>query len=334
MDALPKLILKVYKMYSIRIKFLLAVAMFAFSACTESTPNEIDIPDEPTTSQMMTLTGEIEQMDTRVNVSGFTDADQIGVFVTKNNTLSSASNNKLDNALFTYDKSSNEFKALSGNEIRWASDETTLSVFAYYPYAKEVGSVTAHSFEVNSNQTSSDSFYKSDFLAAQVVGVDQKSQKVALQFKHLLSRINVTVKRDSDSDDEQWPDDKSFSISGVVTKAAVNLNTRTVATGTDTGSITFMPAGADTNGNPIFSAIVVPQSDKTGVVFQFTIDGVNYSYKPDKFTCLSNVQYNYSFVIDATDTPTLKLVGATINGWGESKNMEEESMDKDSSSSN
>lgn len=321
-------------MYCIKIYLLLAAAMLTFSACTESTPNEIDIPEEPTTSQMMTLTGEIEQMGTRVNASGFTDADQIGIFVTKNNTLSSVSGNKLNNALFTYDNPSKEFKALAGGEIRWESGETTLSVFAYYPYVQNVSSVTAHSFEVNTNQTSSDGFYKSDFLAAQVVGVDQKSPNVALQFKHLLSRINVTVKRDSNSDDEQWTDDKSFSISGVVTKAAVNLNARTVTTGTDTGSITFMPAGADTNGNPIFSAIVVPQADKTGVVFQFTIDGVNYSYRPDKFTCLSNVQYNYSFVIDATDTPSMKLVGATINNWGESTNIDEATMTKDSSSGN
>lgn len=308
----------------------LAMALVALVSCTENTANEPTIPDEPYTPQQMILTGEIEQLETRVTESGFTSGDQVGVFVTTNNNLTSASGNKLNNALFTYDETSTQFKALSGNEIYWESKDATLSVFAYYPYATNVASVSAMPISVKENQSSASDFYSSDFLTAQVKGRSQNAPNVNLIFKHSLSRINVTIKRGQGFLDSEWGQLKTLILEKVAIGGTVNIEDGAVSPYSTNGNIQFMATESGSNEPLKFSAIVFPKSNQSGVTFRFNLGDETYSYTPSTFSAVSGKQYNYSFVIDAaSDSNKMTLVGAEIAGWGDAVEMGEQTMDKD-----
>lgn len=308
----------------------LAMALVALVSCTENTANEPTIPDEPYTPQQMMLTGEIEQLETRVTESGFKSGDQVGVFVSTTNNLTSASGNKLNNALFTYDETSTQFKALSGNEIYWESKDATLSVFAYYPYATNVASVSAMPISVKENQSSASDFYSSDFLTAQVLACPQSNPNVKLTFKHSLSRVNVTIKRGSGFTDDAWANTKALALEGSIVDGTVNLSSGGITTAGTSRTIQFMPTGTSSTSASQFSAIVFPQEKQEDVVFRFKIGNDTYSYSPTTFSAVSGKQYNYSFVINASDTPSMTLEGAVIDGWDDTAVISEQTMKKDS----
>lgn len=318
-------------MYFMRINSLLVAAALAFSACTENTPNEPTIPDNPTTRQQMTLTGEIDPNSTRVNASGFEDDDKVGVFVSTSSTLSTtAANNQINNAAFNYDASSKHLEAPMGSEIYWETDDAKLSVFAYYPYDGSItaANATSYSFTVKLDQTTSANFYASDFITAKVTEVAKTTSPVSLTFNHSLSRINVTINRGAGFSDDEWGRAKSFKISGIAVDGSVNLSSGAVATGGNAGEVTFMPE----TGNMAYSAIVVPQNGQEGVKFQFTLQGAsgeddgNYYYEPSTVTFEAGKQYNYTFKINATTSSEMTLETVGIAPWGEPTTIPEITM--------
>ncbi len=236
----------------------------------------------------------------------------------------------MDNALFTYDASSTQFKALSGNEIFWESKDATLSVFAYYPYAPEVTSVSAMPISVKENQSSASDFYSSDFLTAQVKGRSQNAPNVNLIFKHSLSRINVAIKRGQGFSDSEWGQLKTLTLEKAAIGGTVNIEDGVVSSSSANGNILFLATETGSNEPSKFSAIVFPKGNQSGVTFRFKLGEDTYSYTPSTFSAVSGKQYNYSFVIDAaSDSNKMTLVGAEIAGWGDAVEMSEQTMDKD-----
>lgn len=280
----------------------------------------------------MILTGEIYPNGTRVNASGFEDSDKVGVFVSTSGTLSTtAANNKINNAEFTYDVSSTHLEAPSGSEIYWETDDAKLSVFAYYPYDSSVtaANATSYSFAVKSDQTTSANFYASDFITAQATEIAKTTSPVSLTFNHSLSRINVTINRGAGFSDGEWGKAKSFKISGVAIDGTVNLSSGAVTTSGTAGEVTFMP---ETGNNTAYSAIVVPQANQENVKFHFTLKGEsgeddeNYYYEPTTVTFEAGKQYNYTFKINATTSSEMTLEAVGIASWGESTTIPEIEM--------
>ena len=290
---------------------LVALAfVVSMQGCGSSPSVEPEIPDTPTQSAVQhLLPGNIAAItpSTRVYADGFVANDKVGVYVAATNTLAS-SGNMLNNEAFTY--SSGNLTAPAGKEVYWGTEETRLSVWAYYPYIESVENNAAHPFVVHANQVRESNFYNSDFITARATNLAPQITPVNLTFNHSLSRINVTLTAgEGITNDELAAAEKNLYISGMVTSGTIDL-----ATGVATADATksdIMPYVVDGRS---YSAIVYPQQGS--VTFRLEMNGEVFTYTTD-VDFAATKQYEYTLSINVSEPQQMTLTTTTINPWGE-----------------
>lgn len=283
-------------------QFLMASALIvSIQGCSNEPSGEISSDVE------LKLKGEIQtpMSRTRVDVNGFETSDKVGVYVSSTSSLASQGN-VLDNIAYSY--SNGDLVAPADGKVYWDSEDARLSVYAYYPYSATVEDNSAYEFYVETNQSESENFYNSDFIAANAENIAPQEAPVSLTFQHSLSKINVSlVAGKGITADELAAAEKSFTIGGLVTGGTINLATGKATAGTTKATITPL----ESNGKD-YSAIVYPQSG--AVTFYMELDGEIFSYSTN-VNFAAGYQYQFNLTINTWESPEMTLTSTIINPW-------------------
>lgn len=160
----------------------------------------------------------------RVTDDHFDADDRVGVYVTQAGVPLELAGNYVNNELLTY--------AVDGvwqpaRPIYW--NEGTYDIFAYCPYTSPVASVNDFPFAVSTDQTTAGDartpggFEASDFLFARSAGQKAGNEPVALQFRHIMSKLVVRLVKGEDFEGD-LPEDAQVLIHNTVPSATIDLS--------------------------------------------------------------------------------------------------------------
>ena len=217
--------------------------------------------------QKIEIRSEVQQeYITRANDGGFADGDQIGVFIVnyKNNEAQplQVSGNHADNVCFTYDEAA--AKWTGSYQLYWKDKVTPVDAFGYYPYDASISSTSAYPFSVQQNQRDMmntgrklSGYEQSDFLWAKKEGVVPTTGPVALQHRHLMAGIRVTLLEGAGFDDGEWNSlSRSVVIENTILGSTINLQDGSVNCLASQSVSTIIPQ----QSGDTYRAVVIPQT--------------------------------------------------------------------------
>lgn len=259
------------------------------------------------TNVELKLKGEIQapMSKTRVDANGFETNDNVGVYVSSTGSLA-LHDNVLDNVAYSY--SNGDLVAPADGKVYWDSEDTRLSVYAYYPYSATVADNSAYEFSVATDQSVAANYYDSDFITAYAENLAPQENSVSLTFEHSLSKVNVSlVAGKGITPSELAAAQKTFTIGGLVTSGTIDLETGVASAGTAKSTITPL----ESNGKD-YSAIVYPQSG--AVTFYMELDGEIFSYTTN-VNFAAGYQYQFNLTINTWESPQMTVGGVSIDDW-------------------
>ncbi len=280
----------------------------SMQGCDNGPSVEPEIPDNPTTESkiQLRLTGSIGQT-TRVNEAGFEADDEVGVFISDNGTLAN-SGNFVNNTPFTYNNG--EINAPEGGEVYWESSDTSLDIYAYYPYNSTITSVTEYPFAVEYMQNTKEGFYNSDFIYASALDIAPQKTAVDLKFKHALTKINIILTAGNGvTEEELIAKEKEIQLLDLITRGSIDLSTGIATPGNSTSTI----YPYNETGTLKYSAIVFPQERPydNALVVDLKMDGKTYKYNTS-VSYEAGTEYTYTFEIEDNE---LSLTSSDIEKW-------------------
>lgn len=242
------------------------MALSAIISCSTEEP----FNTEPTDGQIpIVLSGSINQeYVTRADLGGFCDKDVVGIYIVdyENESPGELKNkgNRADNLMFTFDEQ--QYKWIPAYDIYWKDKNTHIDIYGYYPYGAPEN-VESYSFEVNKDQSSTDSgsrlsaYEESDFLWGISQDNAPTSRVIRLGFSHKMAGIRVSLVEGEGFDEGEWAaSQKNVLVLNTIRKSNINLKTGTVTPNGDADEygITTLPDNDD------FRAVVVPQTVEAG----------------------------------------------------------------------
>ena len=231
---------------------------------------------------------------TRVTATGFENNDQIGVFVAAEGSTLQAFGNSVNNGLFTY---------------YW--NEGKHDIYAYYPYQELVDNVEDMSFTVESDQSTSTGYSKSDFLWATTESQQAGTSAVKLTFSHIMSRVIVELVKGEKYEGE-IPDNAEVTIHNVVPTASIDI-----ATGS-AGKDNYAAAASikmQRIANSKYAAIIVPQRiDTRRPLVEVNIDNVSYLME-GVMSFKQGFQHTITITLTANPQQAEIEIGGGIDNW-------------------
>ncbi|MFI3279717.1 MAG: fimbrillin family protein [Rikenellaceae bacterium] len=273
-------------------KFIFA-AILAASTFVSCNNEELANLEQPLSS-VVTFGSSI----TRVTGNAFDDGDQISV-------VAFDSDNLLFGDATTYTYSDGNFASSSPIKL---PEGGSLSYFASYP--TQSGIDESFSFTIAADQNSDDGYEKSDLLVATVEL--SNSTTPTLQFSHVMSNLEITLKVVNNGVDAESPEIKDMSFT------ALNTVSCDISTGAYTGSgetVAITPAEITTDSK--YSMILAPQTIAASSEFaSITVDGTTYTWSPSSDIELkSGLKYEYTWTIDQTLKTSTIAYSGDINDW-------------------
>ena len=215
-------------------------------------------------------------IDTKATSSSFESGDKLALYAVEYSTNDvpqlQIGGNFINNEKLTYDGS----VWTPANKLYWS--DKPCDFYALYPYQNLV-SVEDHAFEIATDQNSAEGdgvlggYEASDLLFAKAEKVSHSDGKVALQFKHMMSKCVVTITKGEKFEGE-IPDDIVTHIYNTATSARLNFAN---------GSVEKDVMGARKTitmkklSNTRFEAIVVPQNiERRTPLIEVTMGGIAY----------------------------------------------------------
>jgi hypothetical protein len=248
---------------------------------------------------------------TRATDEGFETGDKIGVWVADYDEATplplQISGNRANNVPVRYDGT----VWTPARSIYWG--ETAVDVFAYYPFIETPSSIETCDFAVRTDQNSpvegwSSGYAASDFLWAKAANV--ASGTVPLQFKHLMSKLQVVIQRGTGYEAE-LPDEITVYLHSTVPSAIVDLSIGSASknsTGT-ARTITCKKVSKDT-----FTAIVVPQRIDTVRPFvEIVMGGVSYLFE-GTFNYRPGTVHTFTMIVTSPPGKIMIDIGGQIDG--------------------
>lgn len=255
----------------------------ALAACNKNVPEKMDSSIR------------IEPIITKATETDFQDGDKIGLSIVR------GAEAYVTNECFTYSS------GLFTGKIDWYTSGEQQSTFtAYYPYAEQIPST----FSVAADQ-SGQGYGASDLMGARKEGVTPQTT-VAMVFKHLLTRIVVKVENPGGAEIE------SVELKGSRLSAAVDFNAMEVSVDADAPSGDILMA--ETSGNTVFAAIVIPQT------VQFTVNlKMDGGKSVTKTLVETTLKAGGQYTISATVLPKdVKLaISGEIENWSDEGEISE-----------
>lgn len=165
-----------------------AIAMTAMTACNNEAEEALQSAKQPIQFNMNVNGSRTVTATDAARTTTWTDGDAVGIFVYKHGTSDLVKANA---------------KYVLGGETWAAADENSkiyadeaYDFYAYYPYDAAVTDPKKVSMTALADQTSADSYGKSDFLSAKNVSVAAGATNVPLAFSHLFSMVEVKIQGD------------------------------------------------------------------------------------------------------------------------------------------
>lgn len=241
----------------------------------------------------------------RATETSFETGDVVGLFVSESDRPLEIAGNTVNNEALTYTGAAWR----PSRPLYW--DAGTYNAYAYYPRAAEVSSTADFPFEVSADQRGADSYGASDFLYASATGLTASREPVAMQFRHIMSKISINLIKGEDFEGD-LPATATVYIHNTVTTATVDLSAG-IATKTPRGAGRSITARQD--GPATYSAIVVPQRLENRVpLIEVVMNGVSFLYE-SKFLFKPGIHHIVNLVVDKNPEQVKIEIGGEITDW-------------------
>lgn len=200
---------------------------------------------------------------------------------------------------------------IQGEQLLWKSNDATVTYYAYLPYTGTVDDAASYAFAVQTDQNSDESNVKASDLLWTGQQTATPGTALDINFKHALSKLNVTLTKGSELEDGVTF--TSVKLSNCATKIVVNLLEGTFGNTTNSGQTITLYA---TTENKQYECILVPQTFAQSLKVEITgNNGKVYSFKSDKeLTFSSGKQYTLNLTV-GRDKVTTGTISA--ESWGE-----------------
>lgn len=287
--------------------FLLAATVCTIlSSCSKGEEPTINTTPKPTPEAQVKIPINLSIGNyTRANDTAFASGDKVGIYVVNYNgstagTLAT-SDNHVTNMQFTYNNSAWN----PATAIYWKDDTTHADFYAYYPYSASANT-SAHSFSVNTDQSTEANYWASDFLWGKATDVAPTKNAVPITTNHVFSNILVYLEAgDGFTAETLAAATKSVKVTNVKTSATINLAT---GVATATGDATAVTAW---NVGDYYRAMIVPQAVADGTnLITVTVDGVDYTLASG-MTFVANKQHKFTVTVNKSSNG----VNIGIGGW-------------------
>lgn len=309
-----------------RIKRFCIQALLLASASGVVSCSDDGFRSEGNGSRVLAISAQIEQENvTRVNDSGFTDGDQIGVFIVnyadgKPQKLQ-LSGNHADNVRFTYAEESGKWTG--SYQLYWKDDTTPVDAYGYYPFNAALSDVDNYAFAVQANQRDNlkdsdmSGYEASDFLWAKAEGIKPTAGTLILKHKHQMAGVKVVLTESVSFDEGEWEKlEKSVLIENVYLAANINLSTGVPQVVTGGNAATIVPQEA----NKEYRAVVVPQTVEAGKnLIAVTVDGKGmHLSKEEPMEFMPAMLHRFTIVVNKSlevGDYQLELIDEAILPW-------------------
>lgn len=269
---------------------------------------------------------------TRTTANGFTDGDQVGIFVVDYENgeagTMALNGNRASNVVLTFDEQANKWTAL--RPLYWAEDGTPSDIIGYYPFVETLESTTSQTIAVKRNQhdsatkTGKGGFEQSDLLWAKAEKVSPTSETVVLKYQHIMAGLNIRIERGDGFTAEEWAQmQKTVLVTNTLLSGTADLTKGVVVPQSESGerqTITAMPYG------DAWRAVVIPQTVEAGkALLGITVDGQNYNLtKTETMTYVKGKMHNFTISVNrrtAAGDYEFKLLDEAIVPWEVDANL-------------
>ena len=286
--------------------FLAATVCAILSSCSKGEEPTINPTPEPTPEAQVKIPINLSIGNyTRANDTAFENGDKVGIYVVNYNgstagTLA-ASGNHVNNMQFSFGGSA----WTPASAIYWKDQTTHADFYAYYPYSASA-STSAHSFSVQTDQSTETNYFASDFLWGKAANVAPTAEPVAITTNHSFSNILIYLEAGNGFTAETLAAaTKSVTIKNIKTAATINLAT---GVATATGDVTTVTPW---NVGEYYRAMIVPQTVADGTdLITVNVDGVDYTLASGA-TFVANKQHKFTVTVNKSAGG----VDIGIGGW-------------------
>ena len=285
----------------IKIYFLWGFTAIIVTACgsddavSQQEP-EIPIVEDRKTVEIVTRSFEVDE----------NSSIQAGLYmvnyVNEQEVALQTSGNYVNNQLMNY----TDGAWVPSTPIYWQDTNVNADFYAYAPFAEQVDDARAMVFRIATDQTSEESFLKSDLLWGTVQGQSPMSGKFNLMLTHQLSRLTIEVTLGAGfSEGELTSDNVSVAIGGSKTLGTVDLQSGVV---TATGEVAEVKC--HNNGDLTYTAILLPQQIAFANLVKVEWKSNSYTLQ-NSFKLEAKKQYKLTIKLNKTQGG----LDVGISGW-------------------
>lgn len=199
---------------------------------------------------------------------------------------------------------------IQGGQLLWKSNDAKVTYNAYMPRT-HVYNEDSYTFTVQTDQRNENNVKASDLLWTGGRQDATAGKALDINFKHALSKLNVTLTKGSELEDGVTF--TSVKLSNCATKIVVNLLEGTIVETTNSGQTITMYAAT---ANEKYECILVPQTFAQSLKVEITDNnGKVYTFKSDnELTFSSGKQYTLNLTV-GRDKVTTGTISA--ESWGD-----------------
>ena len=201
---------------------------------------------------------------------------------------------------------------IQGGQLLWKSNDAKVTYNAYMPRT-HVYNEDSYTFTVQTDQRNENNVKASDLLWTGGRQDATAGKALDINFKHALSKLNVTLTKGSELELEDGVTFTSVKLSNCATKIVVNLLEGTIVETTNSGQTITLYAATE---NEQYECILVPQTFNQTLKVEITgNNGKVYTFKSDnELTFSSGKQYTLNLTV-GRDKVTTGTISA--DPWGE-----------------
>lgn len=199
---------------------------------------------------------------------------------------------------------------IQGGQLLWKSNDAKVTYNAYMPRT-HVYNEDSYTFTVQTDQSNENNVKASDLLWTGGRQDATPGTALDINFKHALSKLNVTLTKGSELD--EGVTFKSVKLSNCATKIVVNLLEGTFGNTTNSGQTITLYA---TTENKQYECILVPQTFAQSLKVEITDNnGKVYTFTSNKdLTFASGEEYTLNLTV-GRDKVTTGTISA--ESWGD-----------------
>ncbi|MDU1889926.1 MAG: fimbrillin family protein [Dysgonomonas sp.] len=278
---------------------LFLVSVLSFASCTND--------DKDSDIVALNLNVSIDNRQ-RISKQAFTDGDRIGLYLvnyTNDNPgiLGDVFATRYFNSEYILNGAG--WYANDGKEIFMSNAYSDL--YAYYPYDPEMSktsdkmNLTAYPFRIQTEQSASST--QSDFLWAKTPKLSVLDPQAIIIFKHLMSRFEINLKFNNQS---EIPSDPQLKIYNMQTFCTINLRTGITSPAGEVSVIKPYRTSNTTEGFDFtYDVIIVPQFIMGGTpLFSVTTDNSTLIYETENdITVTAQNIYTFNMTVGTAQTP-------------------------------